>query len=72
MTMYASSPARSVASSGTTDFTSGLPSDEMPDPDNLRVDTTSLPVLPAELRSAPSIGERLSTPRHRAEYTRSA
>jgi hypothetical protein len=71
MTMYASTPARSVASTGTTDFTSGL-TDEMPDPDNLRVDTTSLPVLPAELRSAPSIGERLSAPRHRAEYTRSA
>jgi hypothetical protein len=70
MTMHATSPARSVAS--TTDFTSSRASDEMPDPDNLRVDTTSLPVLPAELRSAPSIGERLSAPRHRAEYTRSA
>ena len=68
MTMHASSPARSVASTGATD----LRTDEMPDPDNLRVDTTSLPVLPRELRSAPSIGERLTAPRHRAEYTRSA
>jgi hypothetical protein len=65
-TIQASSVPRSVAHTGP------MNPDEMPDPDNLRVDTTTLPVLPTELRSAPSIGERLTLPRHRAEFSRSA
>ena len=45
----------------------------MPDPDNLRIDrTTDLMTLPIQLPPAPSIGERLTPARHRAEYTRSA
>ena len=48
------------------------PADEMPDPDNLRVDRTDLFILPMRLSPAPAIGERLAPPRHRAEYTRSA
>jgi hypothetical protein len=46
--------------------------DEMPDPDNLRIDRTDLITLPMQLPPAPSIGERLAPARHRAEYTRSA
>ena len=46
--------------------------DEMPDPDNLRIDRTDLITLPLQLSPAPSIGERLTPARHRAEYTRSA
>jgi hypothetical protein len=46
--------------------------DEMPDPDNLRIDRTDLMTLPIRVTPAPSIGERLSPARHRAEYTRSA
>ena len=46
--------------------------DEMPDPDNLRIDRTSLMTLPIQLPPAPAIGERLVPARHRAEYSRSA
>ncbi len=46
--------------------------DEMPDPDNLRIDRTDLTILPIQLSPAPSIGERLTPARHRAEYSRSA
>ena len=47
-------------------------SDEMPDPDNLRIDRTSLMTLPIELPPAPAIGERLFPARHRADFSRSA
>lgn len=46
--------------------------DEMPDPDNLRIDRTDLITLPMRLSPAPAIGERLVPARHRAEYSRSA
>ena len=46
--------------------------DEMPDPDNLRIDRTDLVTLPMRLSPAPPIGERLAPARHRAEYSRSA
>ena len=51
---------------------SGALNDEMPDPDNLRIDRSSLMTLPIQLPPAPSIGERLTPARHRADFTRSA
>ena len=50
----------------------GTLTDEMPDPDNLRIDRTDLITLPIRITPAPAIGERLVPARHRAEYTRSA
>ena len=46
--------------------------DEMPDPDNLRVDRTSLMTLPIQLPPGPAIGERLVPARHRADFSRGA
>jgi hypothetical protein len=46
--------------------------DEMPDPDNLRIERTDLITLPMQLPPAPALGERLGRARHRADFSRSA
>ncbi len=57
-----------------TDQTGSDLNDEMPDPDNLRIDRTDLITLPMSLSLTlpPSIGERITPARHRADFTRSA
>ena len=64
-------PSPSKRPSGQTPSTRTL-NDEMPDPDNLRIDRTALVILPNRVFPAPTIGERLAPARHRADFSRSA
>ena len=64
-------PSPSKRPSGQTLSTRTL-NDEMPDPDNLRIDRTDLRTLPIQLPPAPTIGERLAPARHRAHFSRGA